>query len=128
MIPDEPLVGSSQEGPIPVSETRRERVVVRRRRAQSRPQAGQWTARRPRRKILRAVFVCTGVLLLMAVGLYLGLARQDIAPAESKLHGSLLAASGASGLHARSAGPAAPDLAADRRRKREQRIAVRRRV
>lgn len=98
MIRSESVGGSSQEAPIPVSDPRRERVVVRRRRAHSRHRTrGRWTAQKSRRKIIRAVVVCTGVLLLMAVGLYLGLARQDMAPAESKLHGPLLAATGARG-------------------------------
>jgi len=95
MIRSEPVEGSSQEAPIPVSELRRERVVVRRRRAHSRHRTGRWTAQKSRRKIIRAVVVCAGILLLMVIGLYLGLARQDLAPAESKLHGPLLAAKGA---------------------------------
>src|SRR5512144_854891 len=97
MIRGEPVGGSSQEAPIPVSELRRERVVVRRRRAHGRHRTGRWTAQKSRRKIIRAAVVCAGVLLLMAVGLYLGLARQDMAPAESRLHGPLLAATGARG-------------------------------
>ena len=97
MIRGEPVSGNSQEAPIPVSEPRRERVVVRRRRAHSRRGTGRWTARKSRRKIIRAAVVCAGVLLLMMIGLYLGLARQDMAPAESKLHGPLLAATGARG-------------------------------
>ena len=103
MIQSEPIGGSSQEAPTPISEPRRERVVVRRRRAHSRHRTGRWTARKSRRKILRAVVVCAGVLLLMAVGLYLGLARQDMAPAESKLHGPADRADGRRALLARHA-------------------------
>ena len=97
MIGGEPLAGSSEEAPVVVPTAHRERVVVRSRRAHSRQRSGQWTARRSRRKILRAAFVCTGVLLLMAVGLYLGLSRQDTMPAESRLQGPMLAASGTPG-------------------------------
>jgi hypothetical protein len=95
MIRGEPVAGSSQEAPTAVSSARRERVVVRHRRANSRHRkgAGDWSVRRSRRRIISAVVLCTGVLLLMAVGLYLGLSRQDMAPADSRLHGPRLAAS-----------------------------------
>jgi len=97
MTPGEPLAGSSQEAVVeaPVAVPgRRERVVVRRRRPHSRRRTGQWTARRSRRRMIRAAVLCAGVLLLMAVGLYLGLSRQEIAPAESRLHAPMLALSG----------------------------------
>jgi|KBSMisStandDraft_5_1062788.scaffolds.fasta_scaffold162723_2 hypothetical protein len=97
MIRGEPLAGSSEEAPVVVPAARRERVVVRRRRGNSRPRTGRWTAARSRRRILRAAVVCTGVLLLMAVGLYLGLSRQDTVPAESRLHGPALAVSSTHG-------------------------------
>jgi hypothetical protein len=97
MIRGEPAAGSSQEAPIAVSQPRRERVVVRRRRAHSRHRTGRWTAPRSRRRILRAALVCTVVLLLMAAGLYLGLSRQEVAPAESHLRGPAMALSGARG-------------------------------
>ena len=91
-------VGSSQEAPISVSEPRRARVVVvRRRRAHSRPGPAQWAARRSRRRIIRVVVLCAGVLLLMAIGLCFGLARGDMAPAQSKLHRPSLAVLGARG-------------------------------
>jgi len=95
MIRGEPVVGRSHEAPIAVPEPRRERVVVRRRRAHSRHRTGRWTARRSRRKILRAAVLCTAVLLLMAAGLYLGLSRQEVAPAESHLRGPAVALSDA---------------------------------
>jgi hypothetical protein len=41
--------------------------------------------------------LCTAVLLLMAAGLYLGLSRQEVAPAESHLHGPAVALSGVRG-------------------------------
>ena len=86
MSPGVPDVESPQDVPITVPELRRERVVVRRRRAHSRHRrSGQWAARTSRRKTLRAFAVCAGVLVLMAVGLYFSLARQEIPPAESSL-------------------------------------------
>jgi hypothetical protein len=70
-----------------VPEIYRERVVVRRRRGRSRRphRHRSWTARASRRKIIRAFVVCTGVLVLMALGLYFGLSRQELAPAEGSL-------------------------------------------
>jgi hypothetical protein len=35
--------------------------------------------------VLRAFVVCAGVLVLMAVGLYFGLSRQEVPPAEGVL-------------------------------------------
>lgn len=61
---------------------RRERVVVRRRRGRSRHRTGRWQARVSRATALRAFAVCAGVLVLMAVGLYLGLARQELPPSD----------------------------------------------
>ena len=84
MTPVAPDVDSPQDVPIAVPESRRERVVVRRRRAHGRRRpAGQWTARVSRRKVFRAFAVCAGILVLMAVGLYFGLERQEASPAES---------------------------------------------
>ncbi len=56
-------------------------TMVRRRRAKRGPHAGRWVVARSRKRMLRTAAVCTGVLLLMAVGLYLGLSRQDATPA-----------------------------------------------
>jgi len=84
MTPGAPDVDSPQDVSSPVAELRRERVAVRRRRAHSRHRpGGRWTARTSRRKVLRAFAVCAGVLVLMAVELYFGLARQELTPAES---------------------------------------------
>ena len=90
-----PEVDSPQDLSILVPEIRRERVVVRRRRANSRHRKhhGAWAARRSRRKAVRAVVVCAGVLMLMALGLYYGLSKQDTAPAESSVHRHLLVSS-----------------------------------
>jgi hypothetical protein len=58
----------------------RERVTVRHRRARQgrSPSRGQWvTPSRSRRRAVRTFALCTGVLLLMAIGLYFGLARQE---------------------------------------------------
>ena len=83
MTPGAPDVDSPQDVSIPVPQVRRERVAVRRRRAHSRRHrpGGDWAARTSRRKMFRAFAVCAGILVLMAVGLYFGLA-QDILPAE----------------------------------------------
>ena len=81
MTPGAPDVDSPQDVSIAVPEVRRERVVVRRRRAQSRHRTGgRWTARTSRRKAFRAFAVCTGILVLMAVGLYFGLERHELPP------------------------------------------------
>jgi len=77
-----PEVDSPQDAPIFVPEIRRERVVVRRRRARGRHhKRGVWTARASRRKAIRAVVVCASVLVLMALGIYYGLSKQEISPA-----------------------------------------------
>ena len=83
-----PEVDSPQEdAPIVVPDIRRERVAVRRRRARGRQhKRGVWTAHASRRKAVRATLVCATVLLMMALGLYYGLSRQDSAPAEGSHH------------------------------------------
>jgi hypothetical protein len=60
----------------------RERVVVRKRRSRKAHKSRQWSARASRRRVLRNFLVCAAVLLMMAVGVYLGLSRQDVAPVE----------------------------------------------
>jgi len=81
-----PDVDSPRDVPVVVPEIRRERVVVRRRRPHSRRARPRWTARASRRRALRAAVVCAGVLVLMALGLYFGLSRQEAAaPAEGSL-------------------------------------------
>jgi hypothetical protein len=82
-----PDVESPQDVSRVLPEIRRERVVVRRRRARNRHHHRvSWSARASRRKIVRAFVVCAGVLVLMALGLYFGLSRQEMAPAEGSLH------------------------------------------
>jgi hypothetical protein len=85
-----PEVDSPQEdAPIVVPDIRREHVVVRRRRARGHHhKRGVWTARASRRKAVRAALVCVTVLLMMALGLYYGLSRQESAPAEGSHHPS----------------------------------------
>jgi hypothetical protein len=60
----------------------RERVVVRKRRSRKPHNSRRWSARASRRRAVRNFLVCAAVLLMMAVGVYLGLARQDVAPVE----------------------------------------------
>jgi hypothetical protein len=92
MTPGAPDVPSPRDVSTEMPEIRRERVVVRRRRAHSRRhQQTNWSVRASRRKVIRAFVVCTGVLVLMAIGLYLGLSRQDQAPAEGRLRGPTIA-------------------------------------
>jgi hypothetical protein len=63
----------------------RERVVVRKRRSRKAHHRREWSARSSRQRAVRNFVLCTAVLLLMAVGVYLGLARQDVAPVEGSL-------------------------------------------
>jgi hypothetical protein len=56
----------------------RERVVARRRLEQL--ETAKRLGNRSRREKVRTVSVCIGALLLMALGLYFGLARQEAAP------------------------------------------------
>jgi hypothetical protein len=65
------------------STVRRERVVVRKRRAR-RPSKREWSVRSSRRRKVRTFAVCVCVLLLMAGVLYVGLSRQERA-AEGRL-------------------------------------------
>jgi hypothetical protein len=55
----------------------RERLVARRRIEQR--EGAKRFANRSRREKMRTVAVCVGALLLMAIGLYFGLARQESA-------------------------------------------------
>ena len=54
------------------------RAIARRRLEQR--QNAKWVANRSRRQKVRTVAVCAGALLLMAIGLYFGLSRQESAP------------------------------------------------
>jgi transcriptional regulator GlxA family with amidase domain len=53
----------------------RVRAVARRRTHQR--QTAKWIGNRSRREKMRTVAVCVGTFLLMALGLYLGLSRQE---------------------------------------------------
>ncbi len=72
----------------------RERVSVRRRRARGSARgsahAGKWTGR-AKSRWLRTAVLCAGVLLLMVLGLYFSLARQETAPSDGAAHGRSLA-------------------------------------
>jgi hypothetical protein len=58
----------------------RQRGTTRRRRArQNRREGAHWVVGRSRRQTVRTLAVCAGALLLMAIGLYFGLARQESA-------------------------------------------------
>lgn len=79
-------VDSPPAEPVAKPDLRRERVTVRRRRSKSRHHRRvSWTARASRRGALKSVLFCVGVLLVMALGLYFGLSRQNAAPVEGSL-------------------------------------------
>ena len=60
-------------------ELHRRGTHVRRRRSKKVFRQGRWVAARSRTRSIRTAVVCTSVLLLMVLGLYLGLSRQDSA-------------------------------------------------
>jgi len=72
-IADIPDVVSVPGSPI------RERVVVRKRRSRKPHSSRKWSAPASRHRAIRNFLVCTAVLLVMALGVYLGLS-QDVAP------------------------------------------------
>ena len=92
MIDREPGAGGSRAAsgtaiPEVIPERYRERVVVRRRRCFPDRRPRPWSARMARTRFLRMFAVSAGVLLLMAIGLYFGLARQEAAaPADGASH------------------------------------------
>jgi hypothetical protein len=58
--------------------SQRERITVRRRRARQGHRPGpKWGAVRSRRHLVRTFALCAGALLVMAIGLYFGLSRQE---------------------------------------------------
>ncbi len=80
-----------------VPEVHRERVTVRRRRSrQGRERASEkWAAAsRSRRRTVRAFALSAGVLLLMAIGLYFTLSRQNTGPLEGARRTGVLGAAG----------------------------------
>ena len=62
--------------PAPI-QVLRERVTARRRARGEPVEAAKWMVTQSRRQKVRTVAVCAGTLLLMALGLYLGLAHQE---------------------------------------------------
>lgn len=70
---------------VPGAQIRERVVVVRKRRSRKAQRSREWSGRSARRRAVRNFLLCTAVLMLMAVGVYLGLARQDIAPAEGSV-------------------------------------------
>lgn len=68
-----------------------ERVSVRRRRSRRGHRSEHRSGRRAvrsRSRWMRTLALSAGVLLLMALGLYFGLARQESAPSDGATHGS----------------------------------------
>ncbi|HLK90817.1 MAG TPA: hypothetical protein VKZ18_13045 [Polyangia bacterium] len=85
--------------PGAVLDVHRERVSVRRRRSRQghhRSNGSAWVAAsRSRRRAVRAFALSAGVLLLMAIGLYFGLSRQESsAPAEGAARTGVVGAAG----------------------------------
>ena len=78
-ITEMPDVVSEHGAPI------RERVVVRKRRSRKAHRSRSWSARSSRRRMVRNFLVCTGVLLLMAGAVYMGLSRQEGAAVEGSV-------------------------------------------
>jgi hypothetical protein len=73
----------------------RRQVTVRRRRARKGVRHNRWVAARSRTRVFRTAAVCTGVLLLMALGLYFGLSRQESAGSgEGATQGGVVGVSG----------------------------------
>jgi len=71
--------GNGTVSPFTLEELR-VRAVARRRLEQQ--ESAKRIVSRSRRERVRTVAVCTGALLLMALGLYFGLSRQEAPPAE----------------------------------------------
>jgi hypothetical protein len=77
-------------------EVLRKRGTRRRRARQDRRRSAAWVVGRSRRRTVRTFAVCVGALLLMALGLYFGLAHQESSgPVESA---APLGAVGAAGI------------------------------
>ena len=84
MIPGELGVRSSVTAPTTVAEPQPERGAVRRRRSgRNRGRSKQWNVRSSRKRTVRTFVVCASVLLLMALGLYFGLSREETRPSET---------------------------------------------
>jgi hypothetical protein len=86
-----PNSGGNLATPAIAPTLQHERLSVRRRRTRRGHQSGGHTGRwavRSRNRWVRTLALCTGVLLLMALGLYFGLAHQETAPSDGAAHGS----------------------------------------
>ena len=88
MIEGQPNAGAGRDEapgvmiPGEVSARRNVHQVVRRRRSSRRHRPLNWSARTARKRLVRTSLVVASVLVLMALGLYYGLARQEAAPAD----------------------------------------------
>ena len=93
MMDGQPNSGGEVMPPSIAPAFQRERVSVRRRRSRhghrSGHRSGYWVVR-SRNRWGRTFLLCTGVLLLMALGLYFGLARQEAAPSDGAARGGFL--------------------------------------
>lgn len=91
MMDGPPNSGGNLASPAMAPAVQHERVSVRRRRSRgahpSGRRTGRWVAR-SRNRWVRTLALCTGVLLLMALGLYFGLAHQETAPSDGAAHAS----------------------------------------
>jgi len=77
-------VGSQEAAPAPVQVLRARATARRRRARKERRETANWVIARSRRQKVRTLAVCAGTLLLMALGLYFGLAHQgNTGPFES---------------------------------------------
>jgi hypothetical protein len=76
--------GGNEVARAELSELQYARVSVRRRRARQEHRSGRWVVR-SRRRWVRTFALCAGVLLLMALGLYFGLSRQEAAPGDGAM-------------------------------------------
>jgi hypothetical protein len=91
MMDGQPNPGGNVATPTIAPALQHERVSVRRRRTRSGHRSSERTGRglvRSRYRWVRTFVLCTGVLLLMALGLYFGLAHQEAAPSDGAAHGS----------------------------------------
>jgi len=91
MMDGQPNPGGNVAIPTVAPALQHERVSVRRRRTRSGHRnatgTGRWVVR-SRNRWVRTFVLCTGVLLLMALGLYFGLAHQESGPSDGAAHES----------------------------------------
>ncbi len=91
MTDGQPNTGGSVVTPTIAPAFQPEQGSVRRRRSRrarrGAHRSGRWVVR-TRNRWMRTFALCAGVLLLMALGLYFGLAHQEAAPSEGAAPGS----------------------------------------